>query len=355
LIGYTVAILALRFPPASHPCSCSEGTPQGSFKQSDLVFAGVVLDQTWHRDSTERGPGWIDYRFRVDHSWKGMPAETMVVRSGADGAACGAEFRVGTQYLVYAREWNGHLVTGLCSGNKPLHDAAWDLRVLGPAITFRGAKKPNIPSVSRLIRMLGSKSSNKRGAAAKALAHETAQRERVLRIFVSILRGTRHGDPRVAAEGLREMGILLRDSLRSAATDLEWVVHHGEADRRALAFPLLRIAESRGVFQKNVDEALSQDENADLLATAVDYAWGRDSVSLETRRARALRTMVLLRHPNEKVRSTSLMALEWHYPEFEDRIVGPVKELAARERDSPLGRMASWYLEKIEKRRKKSE
>lgn len=113
-------------------CSClPTPPPPDAFAKADAVFSGKV------ESIAPGGDHALRVTFRVQQSWKGTNAPTLVVQTASDSAMCGYNFIRGEHYLVYARV-NGArtnappLATGLCGRNARLSDAAEDLQFLGP-------------------------------------------------------------------------------------------------------------------------------------------------------------------------------------------------------------------------------
>lgn len=67
---------------------------------------------------------------RIDRSWVGGSSGVVQVHTGKGDADCGFPFRVGEQYLVYARDVSGRLQASACSRTRLLSDAAEDLKYL---------------------------------------------------------------------------------------------------------------------------------------------------------------------------------------------------------------------------------
>ena len=93
-----------------------------ALKTSTAVFAGEVLETT-------SGVNFLQARFRVERSWKGVEADEVFVIT--DGGAESPHYRVGEKYLVFAGIRDGKFFTGLCSRTKKLEYAESDLQQLG--------------------------------------------------------------------------------------------------------------------------------------------------------------------------------------------------------------------------------
>lgn len=107
-------------------CSCAEPRPVSEVYQgSDAVFVGRAVDVRPEGRSTA-------VQFKVDMAWKGVPDDTVVLRTADSGVSCGYPFEEGRDYLVYASGDPGHLETGLCGRTQPFDTAFSDLAYLGP-------------------------------------------------------------------------------------------------------------------------------------------------------------------------------------------------------------------------------
>ena len=103
-------------------CQCDSMPPCQRFWAADAVFTGVVTDVTWSEDKNQR---LSRTTLVVERGFRGAGGQVML--TGAF-TSCHYNFIVGQRYLVYAyRNADGTLGAGVCSGTKPLTDAAEDL------------------------------------------------------------------------------------------------------------------------------------------------------------------------------------------------------------------------------------
>jgi hypothetical protein len=110
-------LLAVAAPAASEAlaCSCAPPNRADQVRNVSAIFVGeVVTAPDLPADRSSPGAGRLRYRFRVEESLKGAASGTVVVTTAASPAACGVTFRTGERYLVFARERDGLLETGLC-------------------------------------------------------------------------------------------------------------------------------------------------------------------------------------------------------------------------------------------------
>ena len=124
-------------------CSCSPpGSPEQELAASTHVFVGNVtsvqrvvprsaMRLDWlqgliddirtlltgrdgRRDRVESRP-YVLVTFAVQEQFKGPRASRLAVREAASSAECGYAFERGGRYVVYARSYQAHLVSGICS------------------------------------------------------------------------------------------------------------------------------------------------------------------------------------------------------------------------------------------------
>ena len=121
-------LTSLSFVPPCHGanstmrCLIEPKSIKGALKNSAAVFSGEVLE-------IRSGVNFLQARFRVEHSWKGVEAEQVSVLT--ENTAESPHYRVGEKYLVFAGIRAGKLFTGDCSRTKRLEYAEEDLKQLG--------------------------------------------------------------------------------------------------------------------------------------------------------------------------------------------------------------------------------
>jgi hypothetical protein len=110
-------VVGLACVAPAEACDCPGPPPVGvSVARSDAVFMGVAIAV---RDSSEVGEDGSEgaparvATFRVETSWKGVRADTVVhVWTGQGGGDCGFGFEQQHRYLVFAH--GADLKTGIC-------------------------------------------------------------------------------------------------------------------------------------------------------------------------------------------------------------------------------------------------
>lgn len=113
LLSALVLTLTLTAVRTSLSFDCIYLTPRESFKAADVVFEGEVI-------RTGRADQYLAYTFRVDKVLKGAIGSEVTIVSG--GSSCDATFELNAVYRVYARRFEGKLVSGQCAGNKVLKE-----------------------------------------------------------------------------------------------------------------------------------------------------------------------------------------------------------------------------------------
>src|SRR6266850_4118755 len=121
-------LTSLTYVPPGHGanstmrCLIEPKSIKGALKNSTAVFSGGVLE-------IRSGVNFLQARFRVERSWKGVEAEQVSVLT--ENTAESPHYRVGEKYLVFAGMRDGKLFTGNCSRTKRLEYAEEDLKQLG--------------------------------------------------------------------------------------------------------------------------------------------------------------------------------------------------------------------------------
>jgi|ERR1043166_1094413 hypothetical protein len=138
--------------PTASMCSClirpgsDSARALAELSTADVVFVGKVTSVV---DTAQPG-GVVQSRratFTLQLGWKGPVDRSITVLTPTSGAACGFEFAVGTQYLVFAMaEASGVIHTRGCSPTQPLATAREYLVGLGkPRIRYASADSGSRP------------------------------------------------------------------------------------------------------------------------------------------------------------------------------------------------------------------
>lgn len=126
-----------KTPDVAYACSCiMPGLPLEEMERSEAVFSAEVVDirgsEPFSGNSSGIEPKLV--AMEVSEVWKGSVEAEVVVQTAADSAACGYDFQVGGEYLVYASTTDGALSVSLCSRTMPLSNAGEDLAALGEGV-----------------------------------------------------------------------------------------------------------------------------------------------------------------------------------------------------------------------------
>jgi len=146
LAAIIIALGAMLLPVGPvFACSCAapESPPTG-FVHADAVFLGTVTGisaQPPAPSLLDRLRSWLglpstgpyygrQVSVRVSDSWKGVTTATIELHTGFGDADCGYNFRVGSQYVIYATQGQTGLVTSICVRTIDVASGAADLQYL---------------------------------------------------------------------------------------------------------------------------------------------------------------------------------------------------------------------------------
>ncbi len=113
LVALTLACagVLLVHPAAQAACTCTAGSVKQEARAADVVFRGVLTEQTDQRRRTT-------YTLQVERVYQGSVGKTPVaVVSDARGGRCGlGRLRVDLAYVVFAAQDGERLTSGRCDG-----------------------------------------------------------------------------------------------------------------------------------------------------------------------------------------------------------------------------------------------
>lgn len=134
LVLGVMALACALAPRAAGACTCAGPMSfEQAWSESEAIFVGVVTSI----DLVGEDPHWPELRvhFDVSASWRGVTGPTALIATAASGAACGYDFEIGREYLVYADVWSsvevGTFATHLCHRTHPTFPNDPDIVALG--------------------------------------------------------------------------------------------------------------------------------------------------------------------------------------------------------------------------------
>jgi hypothetical protein len=121
-----LSVIVTSTPSPAFACSCAyERSIKEELKTSEEVFAGKVLGIKEERElsiefsPTTFLPSHKSVLFEVTKSFKGVTQSQILIKTMLHEAACGYDFQVGKEYLVYANELRPEfLETNICDRTK---------------------------------------------------------------------------------------------------------------------------------------------------------------------------------------------------------------------------------------------
>jgi hypothetical protein len=117
---------AIWAPATTWACSCVVPPPPLEAKADAAhVFSGTV------KNIAPSGQQDLDVTIDVITVWKGSVGEEITVTTMDNSAACGFQFEVGNEYLVYTYEADDSVQVSLCSRTTLIDHAGEDLETLG--------------------------------------------------------------------------------------------------------------------------------------------------------------------------------------------------------------------------------
>ena len=108
------------------PCSCPEPPPPAeAYEEADAVFSGqvtnIVVDESGY---------YHEVTFQIIDVWKGEDSEEITVLTETYSDACGYNFQINNEYLVYAYNYTWGVYTNICTRTNLLEYASEDLDYL---------------------------------------------------------------------------------------------------------------------------------------------------------------------------------------------------------------------------------
>jgi hypothetical protein len=129
LVGWT-SLGLLAAPITAHACSCSSPSPSREFDRAVAIFQGPVTAVSRPIGDDHEADSYVQVRFAVRQSWKGVDGLSMTVFSPSRSPMCGYEFQIGKEYLVWAHDLGHPLpfaVPGFCGETHSVTDSTHGL------------------------------------------------------------------------------------------------------------------------------------------------------------------------------------------------------------------------------------
>jgi len=127
LVGLFLLVVIL---PNAYACTCIGDWPiEDRVDETDIIFSGKLLERI--EDTNQK-----TFIFKIDKLWKDnsdkihVEQKNMTIFTPFSEAACGTDFIVGLDYLVYAEVYGNTINTSLCSGSDRLFLKTDDLKFL---------------------------------------------------------------------------------------------------------------------------------------------------------------------------------------------------------------------------------
>jgi len=159
LTAIVIVLVAMLLPPRPvFACTCAAPeSPATGFAHADAVFAGTVTGISGQAPAPsllDRLRSWVglpvtgaffarQVSVRVSDSWKGVTTADIEIHTGFGDADCGFNFRVGSQYVIYATKGQTGFETSFCLRTIEVASGAADLQY------FRTLPKLNLTATSK--------------------------------------------------------------------------------------------------------------------------------------------------------------------------------------------------------------
>jgi len=110
------ALLLATDARCARACSCAPpGSPAEERDGRAAVFAGRVTDVSIPDQNSYTLFRSVAATVAVNEVWKGDVGSSIVIGTSREEASCGFKFDGGQEYLIYAFEYEGQLVTSICT------------------------------------------------------------------------------------------------------------------------------------------------------------------------------------------------------------------------------------------------
>ena len=140
LAAFALAVGTTTFATTAFACSCAFSGYEEAIAAADVAFIGTVVAEEGEPPIELEAFPTARTVFEVSHSKEPMASPFELEVAAGGGASCGLDMSVGEEWVVIASEWEGRLVTDLCTGST----LAVDIDA-GELARIEGALSPNDP------------------------------------------------------------------------------------------------------------------------------------------------------------------------------------------------------------------
>ena len=110
----------------AYPCSCMEPPPpEEAYEEADVVLLGKVINI----DLDDSGY-YFEVSIQTIDVWKGDVLDEVIILTETSSDACGYNFQINNEYLIYAYSYNSGIYTNICTRTNLLEYASEDLDYL---------------------------------------------------------------------------------------------------------------------------------------------------------------------------------------------------------------------------------
>ena len=108
------------------PCSCLEPPPpEEAYEEADVVLSGKVINI----DLDDSGY-YFEVSIQTIDVWKGDVLDEIIILTETSSDACGFNFQINNEYLIYAYSYNSGIYTNICTRTNLLEFTDEDLDYL---------------------------------------------------------------------------------------------------------------------------------------------------------------------------------------------------------------------------------
>jgi len=110
----------------AYPCSCQEPPPpEEAYEEADVVLSGKVINM-----NLDDSGYYFEVSIQTIDVWKGDVLDEIIILTETSSDACGYNFQINNEYLIYAYSYNSGIYTNICTRTNLLEYADEDLDYL---------------------------------------------------------------------------------------------------------------------------------------------------------------------------------------------------------------------------------